>query len=462
MRCYKCNSVLSDTDFCNGCGADVTTYKKIVKMSNTYYNVGLEKAKIRDLSGAADLLKRSVRLDKNNIDARNLLGLVYFEMGECVEAMSEWVISKNIKPEKNMADKYLSDIQSNPGRLDLINQTAKKFNTALAYANDGSDDLAIVQLKRILNMTPNFVKAAHLLAVLYMKNDEYEKARKVLIKIEKIDKRNTLTAKYLDEIDRKLVKDSGKSITRLKRKDEEERPALSGDDVIIPQTGYREGNSVAVNILNVLVGIILGAALVFFLITPARVKVVREEYNDKLNEYAAQGESNNLSINTLQNTIKSLEEEVAALKTTISNQDEALGQVAKYDELIMAAAKYIADDKVGCADLLVTMDVSGITSEQFISLYNGLKNSSYTFAADEYYYDGAEYFDNNKYDEAVAALVKAFTFNSTDPKITYELAKSYRGQNGNKLNDDARKYFQLTISLDPDGVYGEYAKSFIG
>ena len=80
MRCYKCNSVLSETDFCNSCGADVTVYKKIVKMSNTYYNMGLAKAKVRDLSGAADLLRRSVRIDKRNINARNLLGLVYFEM----------------------------------------------------------------------------------------------------------------------------------------------------------------------------------------------------------------------------------------------------------------------------------------------------------------------------------------------------------------------------------------------
>ena len=107
MRCYKCNSVLSETNFCNSCGTDVTLYKKIVRMSNTYYNMGLAKARVRDLSGAADLLRRSVRIDKRNVNARNLLGLVYFEMGECVAAFAEWVISKNIKSEKNVADVYL-------------------------------------------------------------------------------------------------------------------------------------------------------------------------------------------------------------------------------------------------------------------------------------------------------------------------------------------------------------------
>lgn len=153
MRCYRCNSVLSDADICESCGTDVVIYKKIVKMSNTYYNMGLAKAKVRDLSGAADLLRRSVRIDKNNINARNLLGLVYFEMGECVEALSEWVISKNLKPEKNIADEYIRDVQSNQNRLSTMNQTIKKFNKALGYAWEGNDDLAIIQLKRYLALT---------------------------------------------------------------------------------------------------------------------------------------------------------------------------------------------------------------------------------------------------------------------------------------------------------------------
>ena len=45
MRCYRCGSVLSDSNLCNGCGADVKIYKRIIKLSNTYYNMGLEKAK---------------------------------------------------------------------------------------------------------------------------------------------------------------------------------------------------------------------------------------------------------------------------------------------------------------------------------------------------------------------------------------------------------------------------------
>ena len=52
MFCYNCGCHLSEHDFCTSCGADVSLYKKIMCMSNRFYNDGLEKAEVRDLTGA--------------------------------------------------------------------------------------------------------------------------------------------------------------------------------------------------------------------------------------------------------------------------------------------------------------------------------------------------------------------------------------------------------------------------
>jgi len=104
MYCYNCGCRLSEHDFCTSCGVDVARYKRIMIISNVYYNDGLEKAKVRDLTGAITSLRQSLKFNKNHVEARNLLGLVYFEMGEVVAALCEWVISKNLKPEKNVAD----------------------------------------------------------------------------------------------------------------------------------------------------------------------------------------------------------------------------------------------------------------------------------------------------------------------------------------------------------------------
>ena len=50
--------------------------KQCRQISNSFYNMGLEKANIRDLSGAVDCLKKSIHFNKYNIEARNLLVLV--------------------------------------------------------------------------------------------------------------------------------------------------------------------------------------------------------------------------------------------------------------------------------------------------------------------------------------------------------------------------------------------------
>ena len=131
MECYNCGAKLGKGDICQNCGANVKIYKKIIMASNAYYNDALEKAAVRDLSGAIESLRTSLRFYKMNIDARNLLGLVYFETGEVVEALTEWVISKNYQPRDNAASRYLNEIQNNPSRLDTINQTIKKYNQAL-------------------------------------------------------------------------------------------------------------------------------------------------------------------------------------------------------------------------------------------------------------------------------------------------------------------------------------------
>ena len=114
MNCMICQAQLNTSPYCPKCGCNVTAQKKAVALSNLYYNQGLEKAQIRDLSGAITCLKRSLKMNKCNIQARNLLGLVYFETGEVVAALSEWVISKNIMPDGNVASDTSTSCRAMP------------------------------------------------------------------------------------------------------------------------------------------------------------------------------------------------------------------------------------------------------------------------------------------------------------------------------------------------------------
>ena len=73
--------------------------QKIQYAANSYYNRGLEMAKERNLSGAARFLKRALQFNKYHTDARNLLGLIFYEMGETSDALIQWVISINLQPD---------------------------------------------------------------------------------------------------------------------------------------------------------------------------------------------------------------------------------------------------------------------------------------------------------------------------------------------------------------------------
>ncbi len=460
MRCYKCNSVLSETDFCNSCGTDVTVYKKIVKMSNTYYNMGLAKARVRDLSGAADILRRSVRIDKNNVKARNLLGLVYYEMGECVAALSEWVISKNIKPEKNVADIYLKEVQSNPGKLNMMNQSIKKYNLALESATQGSDDVAIIQLKKVLNMNPNFVKAQQLLALLYLKHGDNDKAYKILVKSIAIDVNNTLTLKYLDEIGKRKEAKAQKAKKQPKTVAElNERDALSGNDVIIPKSSYKDVNYGLITFLNVVVGIIIGAAMVYFLVLPAREKSASADYKDEINAYADQVAMQNISLSELERQVDALTTEKASLQSQLEQANANKVDTTLYDSVLAAAAKYFANDLIGAADILFTIDMSAATSQALIDTYTNLCTATYTTAGSHYNNVAYQAFNIGNYAEAIPAFEKAVVFSPTDVGLWYNLGKCYKAENNGQNNDKSIACFDKVIELAPGTDYASWAES---
>ena len=56
MNCMNCGAPIGKSDYCTTCGYHVDVQKKIWQLSNTYYNLGLDKSQMRDLSGGIDLL----------------------------------------------------------------------------------------------------------------------------------------------------------------------------------------------------------------------------------------------------------------------------------------------------------------------------------------------------------------------------------------------------------------------
>lgn len=450
MECYNCGASLTRADYCGKCGADVKIYKRILTASNSYYNEGLERANVRNLSGAVESLKKSLQLNKMNIDARNLLGLVYFEMGETVAALSEWVISKSSQSRNNAAAHYLNEIQNNSARLEAINQTIKKYNQALIYCRQDSRDLAVIQLKKVLSLNPKLVKGHQLLALLYMQEGKYDLARKSLRNAGKIDENNTITLRYMKEVNKKLGDDTPK-----KKKKEELISYQSGNDTVIMPTNFKD-NSALQTIINIVIGVALGIAITMFLLLPNIRQRSKSEANEAL-------KTANDTISTKEQSISSLEKQVEditkQMEETQKASDEIETKMTSYEQLLNAYAAYTADDMEAAGSALEKVE-AGDLSGASKSIYDDISakvNEKYLATL---YQEGNSAYSRGDYTTAIEKLGKVVETDETyqNGYAVYYLAQSYRRENN---MEQAVIYYQKVLEQCPGTERARVAQVYV-
>ncbi len=466
MKCIYCQATLGEGDYCLNCGADVTLLRRIVRISNLLYNQALEKAQVRDLSGAISLLQRSLKFNKENIDARNLLGLCYFETGEVVNALVEWVISNNLKSRDNLASSYIKTLQGSKNRLEQYNTAIRKYNQSLDYCRQGSEDMALMQLRKAVSLNPKFVRAYQLLALLYMHNEQWEKARGILKKASRIDNTNTRTLRYQTEVEEatgKLSLFGRKTRPKVERprpsseqetgREETPREAalryVSGNDVIIAPTTFRDSSTVA-TFINIMLGILLGAAIVWFLTVPA----VRQSANDKANKQVSDA---NTSLATITATVQDLQDEVdSANAGTQSAQAEAKSandRVDSYNELLNVADLYVKGDQTKTIEALGKLSADSFDGNGK-QLFEDLSLMVGDALFNQYYLAGTTAYVAANYEEAAKQLQMAVDSDETGENSQYYDALYYLGfaylNSGN--TEKANEVFTAFSNKYPDSA----------
>lgn len=453
MECFNCGCLLTENDFCTNCGADVRVYKRIIAASNRYYNIGLERAGVRNLSGAAESLRQCLKLNKNHVDARNLLGLIYYEIGEVVSALNEWVMSKNIQPHKNIADDYIEDIRSNPSQLDTLTQAVKKYNQALNYCRQDSLDLAVIQLKKVLSMNAKYLQAHQLLALIYVSQEEWEKADKEIEKALRIDNSNTMTLRYMREIDEAISQQESKNPSK-KKKDKEEKNAKkykSGNDMVIQPINNKESKGFSA-VLNIMIGIMIGLAAAIFLILPAKIQTEVDRIDGQIAEYGELLSQKTADIQEKEGRIAELENKAKGLAEALDAYTGTDGTIAAYEQLLEAVSLYLAEDTpdfMAVADNLGKIDENYVAEEApeyFKSVYESLYVLIGPDVSKSYYQTGLAEYNLQNYSEAIRYLEMAVAFNERDSQALFRLAEAYY------RNDDmehAKIYYERIIELFP-------------
>jgi tetratricopeptide (TPR) repeat protein len=440
MICYRCRQEAGDQKVCPSCGANLAVFGKVRQISNAYYNLGLQQAGVRNLSGAIVSLKNSLKFNKYNIDARNLLGLVYCEMGEVVDALSEWVISRSYQPQDNLASRYLDEIQQNRGHLDAVNQTIKKFNLALSYCQKDSRDLAIIQLKKVLSLNPKLVKAHQLLALLYLQEDKLDQAKRTLRNAGKIDVNNTTTLRYLKEVNARLKEKSPSK----KPKDDDLISYQSGNETIIMPKRFKE-SSIGATLVYIVIGLIVGTAVTSWLIVPNVRNKAQEDAQKQIVEASD-------TIATNGQTIKDLEEQITDLQDQLEeaadDNEKVKDQISSYENLLQAYVAYYGEDIETAGKKLDKVNTKYL-SKKAKTIYKDLHSIVQEKYLAQLFQDGYKAYQYGKYEDAITLLQEIVDEQEdyNEGSAAYYLAQSYR-KNGDLTS--AKPYYQYVIDNYPD------------
>jgi len=465
MNCPRCNAAVPfRRTKCSNCGQDLRDYWKITSLSNVYYNKALGQAKIRDLTGAIYSLKQSLQFNKLNTNARNLLGLIYFETGEIVAALSEWVISKHYQEENNDADMYIGEIQSNPNKLDMYSQVIRKYNSALDSAKHGDEDMAIIQLKKVTSQNPKFIRASQLLALLYMmsdKKDNRAKALKILNNIIKVDITNTTTLAYLQELS-----DIRPKSDPLAARTEEPKvntrktlPHLEEADQYKTITPYKEEKPSVLPFVNFIIGIITGLALTYFLIMPHIRSSETENANKDFKKYSesqAAADSDLTALKsqneTLQAKIADLNSELEELKGDGNVSGSSLLEL--YDKLYKASELFMDEDMEKAAHNLKKIDRQSLAGDAAKKIYNRIAEASFEEASEKLYIQGRdayngenEYAGAKDYGKAKELLQEALEYNPDNTDAMYFLGRTYQQTSKPKK---AKEYYEKIVNEYPE------------
>lgn len=220
----------------------------------------------------------------------------------------------------------------------------------------------INSVEKVVAAHPTFLKALQLLALLYLQTEQYAKAKQVLKRAHRIDTTNETTLRYLHELS-KISKKAAKA------KEENEQTVtynLGNETIIQPAAAEVKDNGAMSTIINILIGIVVGAAVVWFLIVPTTNQIKTNKLNKEIVKYSDQISGKNAEISALKkeiegykDTTKKTEEAQATAEATKSSY-EALLSVSEHSrtsgynkESLAKELKAVKKDSLGDTGIAV-------------------------------------------------------------------------------------------------------------
>lgn len=442
MKCYNCNNVLApDKDICPKCGADVKRYRKIVYTSNYYYNMGLFRAKSRNMTGAIDALKIALQISKTNVAARNLLGLIYYEIGEAAMAVKEWTISKSVQYRNNPAEEYLASLKNDKQVLDETEHSIRKFNQALKNAQIGAIDLAIVQLKKVISVNSRMIKAYQLLGLLYIHEKKEDYAKEILNRCLELDTGNVLARSYLNEL-KETVSTNLSEAAVIK-------------DLPIASMHLRDYGSYLGSAVCILLGVVVAFGILWYTVLPAKQSEYEKQAMQNNQDLQTQLQQVNAEIGLKDQRISELEESLANLED-VNNEledqqvqtEEKITKTEAYELIEQATIYTVREEWYNLYELYPDIEKAAkqMSDSKYKEAYVALKTLYNTKLSSLLVEEGNKKISNGSYVPAIANFAAAIELDKNNAEAYYGVAYGYELSSEPDSNKTAKEYYNMVIS----------------
>lgn len=339
-----------------------------------------------------------------------------------------------------------------------MTDSVRLYNNAIEYLKTGSEDIAMIELKKAVSANPDFYEAVNLLGLCYAYTNQTEKAQELFDTVIQGENNAIKAADYLNFIS------VGDSISARKTKNAANRPAktvqkkepapigsyseenVQPEYALIKKLGTQLKKPVFAVVLNIISLACLVAALVLFFLSSPTTLSKQEAQNSK----PAAGTKQSSKSSNLKEENEALKKQLDAANLKLS-QIQISADISKIYDLY-GQAKYVE-----ASDKLKAIQVSQLSAE-LKTKYDAIKPKAFSAAASQLTKDGNSLYSSGKYPEAIQSLEKVFTLGDNWPfgdKALYILGKSCVEAN---QKQKAAEAYQKLISQYPNSGYVRYAK----
>lgn len=338
-------------------------------------------------------------------------------------------------------------------------ESVKTYNKAIENLRTGSEDIAMIELKKVVSTNPDFYEAVNLLGLCYAYTNQLDKAEELFGRVVQNENDVIKAADYLKYIGRGETTlkggapkpKSSKAAQKTKQISPAGKTGSSGREIpaetLLLNKLFMQMKKPSVSVmLNIISVVFLVAGILFFAFASKEPDVQNTH-----SEPASNTQQNQTQDDQLKNENKALMDQLA-------EANKKLAQFQLTSDLSQVSVLYGQKKYVEAADKLLTIPADNLNSEGK-KLYDSLKENVFVKAASQLTYEGNSLYNGKKYNEAIQKLEKVFTMGdhwTFGDRALYILGKSY--VEVNDLQKGAAAYQKL-IDQYPSSAYVKYAQS---